>query len=87
MHSWEELIIKTTRAKQKAKMQSASSRNIGQRYYYGNQPMHTRLKKAKNPNKSKNKESKLKAQELKPPSNSSGTTETSNKVWKEKKKY
>ena len=94
LDGWEELIWKATRAKAKAKMQSASSRDMDQRCYCGNWLVHASLDKASNSKNSKTEESKPKAQKPKTPNSNHSlrpdleeNTETFDKVWKEKKKH
>ena len=63
MDGWEELIRKATRAKAKAKMQLAFSRNMDHGCYRRNRPVHATLNTAIKD--SKIEEPKLKAQEPK----------------------
>ena len=63
LNGWEELIRNAIRAKLKAKMQLASSRNIDQRCYCGNWPVYTSLNMAFKD--SKIEETKPKAQKPK----------------------
>lgn len=67
---------KITKVKAKAKMQSAYNRNMDQRYYYRNQPVHDSLKKANNSKNSKTKKLKPKDQEPKSLNNFSKTMKT-----------
>lgn len=80
-----EIDQKATRVELETKMQSTTSRNIDQRCYRRNQPLHASLEKTNKD--SKNKVLKLKAQEPKSSSNSFRITETSNKAQKKKKKH
>lgn len=75
-------------------MKSASSHNMNQHYYHRNSPIYTSLDKASNSKDFTIKKSKLKAQESKALNsnnflylNLGENTKTSNKIWKEKKKY
>lgn len=90
LDGWEELIKKATKVKVKAKMQLTSSHDMDQRSYYKNRPVYASLNKSTKD--SKIEVPKQKDQELKALNNSlrpdqGENIKTSDKAWKEKKKY
>lgn len=75
-------------------MHLASSQNIDQYFYRRNRPVHNSLDKTNNSKDFKTEKSKSKAQEPKALNsnhfllfNPKGNAKTSDKAWKEKKKY